>query len=132
MRAMIVDDEPLCLSDMIYLLSRSGAVEIAGAFTEPASALEAAPRIRPDVFFLDLSMPRMNGAELAKQILAQIPTARIVFVTAYAKELEGAKGIPAFASLLKPVNGPMLNELLERLRASPPDTNGTRKHNPNF
>ncbi len=121
MRAMIVDDEPLCLNDMIYLLSRSGTVEIAGAFTEPTSALEAAPKIRPDVFLIDLTMPRINGAELAERILAQIPAARIVFVTAFAKELESVKGIPAFASLLKPVSGQMLDELLNRLRASLPE-----------
>lgn len=125
MRAMIVDDEPLCLNDMIYLLSRSGTVEIAGAFTEPASALEAALKIRPDVFFLDLVMPRMSGAELAKQILAQIPAARIVFVTAFAKELESVKGIPAFGSLYKPVSGDMLGELLSRLRAEPKEKQET-------
>ncbi|MBP7892224.1 MAG: response regulator [Firmicutes bacterium] len=117
MRAMIVDDEAPALSELIYLLSRYGAVEIAGAFTASATALEAAQSIRPDVFFLDLSMPRMNGAELARKILAQIPTARIVFVTAFAKELEGVKGIPAFGSLLKPVNSERLDELMEQLRA---------------
>ena len=114
MRAMIVDDEAPALGELIYLLSRYGAVEIAGAFTASASAVQS---IRPDVFFLDLSMPRMNGAELAQKILAQIPTARIVFVTAFAKELEGVKGIPAFGSLLKPVNSAKLDELIERLRA---------------
>ena len=117
MRAMIVDDEAPALSELIYLLSRYGAVEIAGAFTASATALEAAQSIRPDVFFLDLSMPRMNGAELAQKILAQIPTARIVFVTAFAKELEGVKGIPAIGSLLKPVNSERLDELMEQLRA---------------
>jgi len=122
MRAMIVDDEALALNELIYLLSRYGTVEIAGAFTASASALEAAQSLRPDVFFLDLSMPRMSGAELAKYILAQIPTARIVFVTAYAKELESVKGIPAYGILLKPVSGAKLDELMDRLRARPPET----------
>lgn len=122
MRVMIVDDEAPCLSEMVYWLSRYGAVEIVGAFTASASALEAAQSARPDVFFLDLSMPKMSGAELAKKILAQNPAARIVFVTAYAKELESAKGIPAFGTILKPVDGAKLDELMERLRARPPDT----------
>ncbi len=122
MRAMVVDDEAPALSEMIYWLSRYGDVEIAGAFTASETALEAAQDIRPDVFFLDLSMPKMTGAELAKKILAQNSAARIVFITAYAKELENAKDIPAFASLLKPVKGPMLDELMERLRASSTDT----------
>lgn len=122
MRAMVVDDEALTLNELIYLLSRYGTVEIAGAFTASVSALEAAESIRPDVFFLDLSMPVMSGAELAKKILAQNPAACIVFVTAYAKELERAKGIPAFGTLLKPVSSARLDELMERLRARPPDT----------
>ncbi len=99
MRVMVVDDEQPCLDDIIYMLSFHTDVEIAGAFTKPLEALEAAPDIRPDALFLDLCMSKMTGAELAKKILAQIPTARIVFVTAYAKELEGVKGIPAYGSL---------------------------------
>jgi DNA-binding LytR/AlgR family response regulator len=128
-RVMIVDDEAPCLSEMVYWLSRYDAVEIAGAFTASA-ALEAAQSVRPDVFFLDLSMPKMSGAELAKKILAQNPAARIVFVTAYAKELESAKGIPAFGTILKPVDGAKLDELMERLRASPPDTRRDIKAQP--
>jgi two-component SAPR family response regulator len=118
MRAMIVDDEAPALGELIYLLSRYGDVEIAGAFTAPEAALETAPSLRPDVFFLDLSMPKLSGAELAKQILAENPAARIVFVTAYAKELEDMKGIPLFGSLLKPISGARMDELTERLRAA--------------
>jgi len=74
----------------------------------------------------------MNGAELAKQILAQIPTARIVFITTYAKELAEVKDLPVFGSLLKPVDGAELEDLLDKLRARPPDRpeTETKRHDP--
>jgi len=113
---MVVDDEPFCLDDMVYLLSRFEDVEIAGACTKPLEALETAPAIRPDVLFLDYSMPTMNGAELAKKLLAFLPCVCIVFVTAYAKEVAGISGLPVFASLLKPLHENKLAEVLDRLR----------------
>lgn len=120
MRVMIVDDEPLCLDDTVYMLSRYEDVEIAGAFTKPLEALEAAPNIKPDALFFDLSMPHLNGAELAKKVLAQFPCAKLVFVTAFAKELAEVKDVPIFASLLKPLDDARLLEVLDRLRAAPP------------
>lgn len=117
MRVMVVDDEPLCLDDTVYLLSRYQDVEIAGACTKPIEALEVAPAVRPDVLFLDYSMPKMNGAELAKKILMLLPNARVVFVTAYTKEVAGINGLPVFASLLKPLHENKLAGVLDRLRA---------------
>lgn len=120
MRVIIVDDEKPCLDDLIYMLSSYADVKIAGAFTRSEDALAAVPDLRPDALFLDLSMPRLNGAELAKQILAQFPGAKIIFVTAFARELADVKDVPIFASLLKPVDDFLLLEVLERLRANPP------------
>ncbi len=120
MRVMVVDDEQPCLDDMAYLLSRYDGVEIAGAFARPEDALAAAPDIRPDILFLDLSMPRIHGAELAKRLLALLPRARLIFVTAYGKELENVRGLPVFGSLLKPVGSAKLNELMGRLLAEFP------------
>jgi two-component system LytT family response regulator len=126
---MIVDDEPLCLDDTVYMLSRYEDVEIAGAFTKPLEALEAVSAICPDVLFLDYSMPKMNGAELAKKVLAQFPRAKLVFVTAFAKELSEVKNVPIFASLLKPLDDVRLREVLARLRAGPSCEQGTQIRN---
>jgi two-component SAPR family response regulator len=115
MRVMIVDDEQPCLDDMVYLLSRYEGVEIAGSFTKPFEALEAAPVLKPDTLFLDLMMPKLGGAELAKKILALLPEVRLVFVTAYAKELETVRSLPVFGWLLKPVGSVKLSELMYRL-----------------
>lgn len=114
---MVVDDERLCLNELVYMLSLFSGVEISGAFTNPVEALEAAKHAMPDLLFLDLAMPKMHGAELAKRIIEINPSARLVFVTAHVKELECTRNIPAFGSLLKPVSDKRLNELMERFKA---------------
>lgn len=115
MRIMVVDDEKPCLDELVFLLSRQENVEISGAFTGPLKALEALAGLKPDAAFLDLSMPRMNGAVLARKMLVRSPCLRVVFVTAYAKELARLGDNPAVGSILKPVSEAKLQELLRYL-----------------
>lgn len=112
---MVVDDEKPCLDELVFLLSKQESVEISGAFTSPLKALEALADLKPDAAFLDLSMPRMNGAELARKMLASSPCLKVVFVTAYAKELARLGDNPAVGSILKPVSEAKLRELLRCL-----------------
>lgn len=115
LRILVVDDEKPCLDELVYLLSKQDGVILAGAFTDPVEALEASANLKPDAVFLDLSMPRMNGADLAKRMIASSPDLKVVFVTAYAKELAKLGGNPALGSLLKPVGETRLHDLLQRL-----------------
>lgn len=114
MRVLVVDDEKPCLDELVYMLSKQENVEIVGVFTSPLEALEASGGLNPDVAFLDLSMPRLNGAKLAKRMLVHSPGLKVVFVTAYAKELAKLKDNPASGSLLKPVSKAKLQKLLRR------------------
>lgn len=119
MRILVVDDERPCLDELVYLLSKQENVIIAGMFTDPLESLKAAADLKPDAAFLDLSMPHMSGAELAKKMLAENPGLKIVFVTAYAKELAKLKDNPAIGSLLKPVSAIRLQDLFRRLQGLP-------------
>lgn len=110
-----MDDEHPCLDELVYLLSKQGNVEIAGAYIDPLVALEASADLKPDASFLDLSMPQLNVAELARKMLAHSPSMKIVFVTAYSKELQKLKENPAVGSILKPVSESKLIELLQRM-----------------
>ena len=112
MRVLVGDDERPCLDELVFLLSKQENVEIAGAFTSPLEALEASVGLKPDVAFLDLSMPHLNGAELAREMLVHILGLKVVFVTAYAKELAKLGDNLAIGSLLKPVSEARLRELL--------------------
>lgn len=115
MRVLAVDDEKPCLDELVYLLKKQENLEVVGAFTNPAEARAATKGLRPDVAFLDLVMPHLGGVELAREMLALVPGLKIVFVTAYAKELSALKNNPACGSLLKPVSEMKLQELLRRL-----------------
>ncbi len=116
MRILVVDDEKPCLDELVYLLSTQENVEIVGAFTSPLEALEASGDLKPDIAFLDLVMPHLNGTELAKELQIRSPNLKMVIVTAYRKELAKLSDNPSIASLLKPVSDTRLRGLLRHLR----------------
>lgn len=116
LRVLVVDDEKPCLDEFVYMLSRQENVEIAGAFTSPREALRASAALNPEVTFLDLIMPDLNGEELATELLEHNHSLKIVFVTAYGKELTKLRDSPASGSLLKPVSEAKLKKLLRCLK----------------
>jgi len=120
LRAYLVDDEPLALERLRRLLEHTGRVEVTGSTTEPEQAVSALTANPPDVCFLDIQMPRLNGFE----VLARLPTQPIViFTTAYDQYALKAFGVNSVDYLLKPVEPESLDRALkkvERLRGSGP------------
>ena len=118
LRAYLVDDEPLALARLRRLLERTGRVEVTGSTTEPEKAVLAMTEDSPDVCFLDIQMPRLNGFEL----LARLPSQPIiVFTTAYDQYALEAFGVNSVDYLLKPIEPEALDRALkkvERLRGS--------------
>jgi len=118
LRAYLVDDEALALERMRRLLERTGRVEVTGSTTEPERAVAALTADPPDVCFLDIEMPRLNGFE----VLARLPSQPIViFTTAYDQYALKAFGVNSVDYLLKPVEPESLDRALkkvERLRGS--------------
>jgi CheY-like chemotaxis protein len=117
LRAYLVDDEPLALDRLRRLLDRTGRVEVIGVTTSPESAVAALTADPPDVCFLDIQMPRLNGFE----VLARLPTQPIVvFTTAYDQYALKAFGVNSVDYLLKPIEPEALDRALnkvERLRS---------------
>lgn len=118
LRAYLVDDEPLALARLRRLLERTGRVEVTGSTTEPEKAIAALTEDPPDVCFLDIQMPRLNGFE----VLARLPSQPIiVFTTAYDQYALEAFGVNSVDYLLKPIEPESLDRALkkvERLRGS--------------
>jgi two-component system, LytTR family, response regulator len=101
LRAYLVDDEPLAIARLRRLLAESGRVEVIGSATDPEEAVEALTLSPPDVCFLDIHMPRLNGFE----VLARLPSQPIVvFTTAYDQYALEAFAVNSVDYLLKPVD----------------------------
>jgi two-component system LytT family response regulator len=125
LRAYLVDDEPLALERLRRLLEQTDRVDVIGSATEPEDAVTALTTDPPDVCFLDIEMPRLNGFE----VLARLPRQPIViFTTAYNQYALQAFAVNSVDYLLKPIEPEFLERALnkvERLRSSdqvaPPD-----------
>jgi len=112
LRAYLVDDEPLALERLRRLLERTGRVEVAGSTTEPEEAVAALTADPPDVCFLDIQMPRLNGFE----VLARLPSQpMVVFTTAYDQYALKAFGVNSVDYLLKPVEPEFLERALKKV-----------------
>lgn len=86
LRAYLVDDEPLEVERLRRLLEQTGRVEVTGSSTEPEQAVAALTGDPPDVCFLDIQMPRLNGFD----VLGKLPRQPIViFTTAYDQYANG-------------------------------------------
>lgn len=117
-RAVIIDDEKPALEGLKFLLHKSG-VDVCGTFQNPQLAVENAAELKPDVAFIDIEMPGMNGLETAERLLALLPDLKIIFVTAYHQYAVEAFELAAIDYVLKPVHPQRLERTLSRLRTEP-------------
>lgn len=118
--AYLVDDEELVLDSMEASIKWDEyAIRIIGRNTDPLAALEEITQLRPEVVFTDISMPEMDGVQLAAKMREQGIDCEIVVISAYDK-FEYARKImqlQGFDYLVKPIDEPQYNELLARLTA---------------
>jgi DNA-binding NarL/FixJ family response regulator len=77
----LADDHPLVLDGIKALILADAGLELVGAARDGATALRQAIELRPDVVVLDLSMPGVNGIEVARQLLAACPQCRVLILT---------------------------------------------------
>jgi len=115
MRVLLVDDEPLALRRLEILLSRRAWVEVIGCHRDGASALDAIRNLAPDVVFLDVQMPGLDGFEVADAIRCATGP-ELIFVTAFDAYAVRAFETAAADYLLKPVEPERLDEALARAR----------------
>lgn len=114
-RVLIVDDERLARAELRRLLSAHAEVEIIGEADSAARALELIVAHGPDLVFLDIQMPGMDGLALAAEIAGR---AKFVFCTAFDSFALDAFGLNAVDYLLKPVVPERLADTLARVQTS--------------
>ena len=85
-RVLIADDQPVVRDGLSMLLGLLDDVEIVATAADGGEAVELARAHEPDVVLMDLRMPRLEGAEATRQILAALPRTRVLVLTTYADD----------------------------------------------
>lgn len=112
-KTIIIDDEKHAISGLKYELSMNcPQVAVIGETTDPKEGIHLVQELKPNLIFLDIEMPTMNGFELLKNISGKIDF-DVIFVTAYDQYAIKAFKFSAVDYLLKPVNS---NELKDAIR----------------
>lgn len=116
LRVLAVDDVAPALDELRRLLLESAGVAEVAVAGDPITALRLIQASRFDAVFLDISMPTMDGMELATLLARMTDPPVVVFVTAYEEHAASAYGIGAVDYLLKPVGAERLAAALARVR----------------
>jgi two-component system LytT family response regulator len=103
MRALIVDDEPLARRGILLRLRQFKDIEVAGECGDGASAIRKILTAAPDLVFLDVQMPEMDGFEVLRALPADAVPA-VIFVTAYEQHAVRAFEVHALDYLVKPID----------------------------
>lgn len=115
MNIIILDDEPLALKSLERQIEQFDGVNIIGKFSFPADAIAAVKKLQPDVAFIDIDMPEMNGIQVAEKLQSIDDSIAIVFVTAYEEYAVQAFELNAVDYVLKPVQPARLERTITRL-----------------
>src|SRR5712664_2553928 len=117
LRLLVVDDEAPARRKILRLLREEPAVEISGEADSGDAAVAAITKQHPDLVFLDVQMPGLDGFGVIQSLnAAKIPLPRVVFITAHDRFALRAFEVHAFDYLLKPVSEQRFREALRRAR----------------
>jgi two-component system LytT family response regulator len=115
LRAVVVDDELLAREELAALLEETGEVVLVGSCANAIQAIRTIKGTRPDVVFLDIQMPKLDGMKMLSMIDPEIMPS-VIFVTATDDRAIEAFEENAVDYLLKPVQPERLARSLERLK----------------
>ncbi|HZS59474.1 MAG TPA: LytTR family DNA-binding domain-containing protein [Gemmatimonadaceae bacterium] len=115
-KVAIVDDEPLAREGLRTLLQSDRDVEVVAECPDGQAAIEAIRRTRPDIVFLDVQMPDLDGFDVLRALAGE-PMPAVIFVTAYDKYALKAFEVHAVDYLLKPFHDERFAEALARAKA---------------
>jgi two-component system LytT family response regulator len=115
-RALIVDDEPLARERVRSLLEKEVDVTIVGECANGREAIEAIERDAPDLVFLDVQMPELDGFGVLENLDETRRLPFVIFVTAYDEYAVRAFDVHALDYVLKPFDRERFRDALERAR----------------
>ncbi len=115
--ALIIDDEQLAREELKYLLDSAGSVEVVAQGANGIEAVELIREYQPDLVFLDVQMPGLDGFAVLKQLIEhkdRLP--QIIFATAFDQYAVRAFDVNAIDYLLKPFDKARVLQAVERAR----------------
>ena len=115
MRAIVVDDEPLARDGIRLRLARFRDIEVVAECEDGSSALEKIVELSPDLVFLDVQMPEMDGFDVLRA-LPQENLPEVIFLTAYEQHAVRAFEVYALDYLLKPIDDDRFASAIDRAR----------------
>ena len=115
LKAILIDDEISALKTLRWALEKYFPdIEIMGAYDNPIEGKEALKKQQPDILFLDIEMPRLNGFDLLDGL--ETISFNLIFVTAYDQYAVKAFRVNAIDYLLKPIETKALKEAINRVK----------------
>lgn len=101
-RVLLADDHAITRGPLCHRLDEEPDLDVVAEASDGAEALYLAQTLKPDIVLLDLSMPRVSGAQACQAIVRTVPGARVVILTGYADQLDaralGSLGAVGFVS----------------------------------
>lgn len=125
-RTLVVDDEPVARARVLSLLRDENDIEVIGECESGPDAISAIQRSSPDLVFLDIQMPQMDGLALARTLGETMPA--VVFVTAYDEYALRAFEVHALDYVLKPFSAERFKSALMHARQHLSQRRGTDAH----
>lgn len=115
MKSLIIDDEPPARARLARMLAaHASAVSMLGEARDGLEALEKISGLRPDLVFLDVEMPGLNGFQVLQSLPEDVTPPLVIFTTGYDQHALAAFEANAVAYLLKPVEAERLAQVLDR------------------
>lgn len=119
LNAIVVEDEPLAMEELVYLIKKNSEVNIVAQFADGLEAFKFLQQQQVDVAFLDINVPSIDGMLLARNIAQFAKKPAIIFTTAYKDYAAEAFEVEAFDYILKPFNEQRIKAVLDKLVMAP-------------
>jgi len=113
LRCIVVDDEPLAVKMIENFISKTSGIVLDSSYTDPVEALAAITERKPDLAFLDIQMPDLNGLDLSHMIPSET---RVIFTTAFKQFAFESYEVSALDFLLKPIRYQKFYEAIEKAK----------------
>jgi two-component system LytT family response regulator/two-component system response regulator LytT len=115
--SILVDDEPLAREELAFLLEANPDVKLVGQAKNGLEAVELVKKCKPQLMFLDIQMPGLNGMQTIERLIARkIPLPKIIFVTAYDHYALKAFDLNAVDYILKPIDKHRLDKAINKAK----------------